>query len=265
MQKIPKISQSLIKAYYDYVADKECGIFFQEKYINKNPKAVTPPSEAMEVGIYFEYLCTGALPRSGETPQPKLAYAGTAREKLSAPYERATESAEFFKKIVSHYDIKILEIGKVIEVGELNGIIDIYAEWNGKPCFIDLKYSGLYNDKWHEMGWELESLQFKDSLMIQAVHYKKLWELLGNGEIDFYFFVFDSANSQNAKIIKADIDESKMASQDIVVINTMNGIKANIEKGGFTPKPELERCNKCPLNNDCEYAVKYPLVHQVYY
>lgn len=259
-----QISQSLIKSFYDYYTDKECGIFFEQRYIKKNPKAQKPPSEAMEVGIYFEYLCTGALPKSGEIPKPKVSYAGTSREKLSASYERATESAEFFKKIIEHHKIKIIEVGKYIHTDKINGIIDIYAEWNGKPCFIDLKYTGLYNDKWNEMGWEIDSLQYKDSLMIQAVHYKKLWlETTGN-DIDFYFFVFDSHNSQNAKIIKAEIDESKLASQDLVISKTMSEINIGIQNG-FIAKPELERCNSCPLNDECIYALKYPSIFTVYY
>lgn len=259
-----KISQSLIKSFYDYYTDKECGIFFEERYIKKNPKAQKPPSEAMLAGIYFEYLCTGALPRSGEIPQPEMSYAGTSRQKLSAPYQRATESAEFFKQIIKHHAIEIVEVGKVIQSDITNGIIDILAKWNGKYCIIDLKYSGLYNDKWNEMGWEIESLPMKDSLMIQAVHYKKLWQEITGEEIDFYFFVFDSKNPKNAKIIKADIDESRIAAQDVVISNTINGIAKAVERG-FIPKPELERCNECPLNDECQYAIKYPNITTVSY
>jgi hypothetical protein len=259
-----KISQSLIKSYYDYQADKECGILFEEKFIKKNPKAQRQPSEAMEVGIYFEYLCTGALPKSGEIPVPKMSYAGTSRQKLSAPFERATESAEFFKKIIEHYKIEIIEVGKYIQGERTSGVIDIYAKWDGKPCIIDLKYSGLYNDKWNDMGWEVETLNMKDSLMIQAVHYKKIWQETTGEDIDFYFFVFDSHNSQNAKIINTIIDESRTASHEIVITNTMNHINYGISEG-FIPKPDLQRCNTCPLLDECKYALRYPSIFNVYY
>ena len=97
---VPKISQSLMKNYVDYLNEKECGLFFKANYIDKDPDAQKEPTDAMKIGIFFEYLCTGALPRSGETPTPDMVYKGKANEKLSAPYERAVESAETFKHII---------------------------------------------------------------------------------------------------------------------------------------------------------------------
>ena len=43
-----KISQSLMKAYVDYLQNKECGLLFQAKYITKDPEAETPPTDAMK-------------------------------------------------------------------------------------------------------------------------------------------------------------------------------------------------------------------------
>jgi hypothetical protein len=263
--KLPKVSQSLVKAWFDYkFLDKECGLWFYENYIKKNPKASKPPSDAMLLGIYFEYLCTGALPRSGEIPQPKVSYAGKSNEKLSAPYERANQSAEFFKQIIQYYGIDILEVGTVIEHEGMNGIIDILAMWGDKKVIIDLKYTGLFDDKWSETGWELESLPMKDSIMIQAVHYKSLWQKIHGEDIDFYFFVFDSSNPSNAKIIKAVIDDSKFASQDVVVRNTKEGLEKELQYG-FVANPDLKRCTECPLNDECQYAVKFPVINNVYY
>ena len=95
-----------MKGYVDYLNEKECGLFFKANYIDKDPEAQKPPSDAMKVGIYFEYLCTGALPKSGVIPEPEIAYKGTNREKMAAPYERAQKSAEVFKHIMEHYKIK---------------------------------------------------------------------------------------------------------------------------------------------------------------
>ena len=180
----PKISQSLIKKYVDYLGEKECGLFFKARYIDKDPEANTPPSDAMKAGIYFEYLCTGGLPRSGEVPLPEM----TAKGKLTAPYERAQQSAEVFKRIMAHYKIKVLKVGLYVEADGINGILDILAEWNGETVVIDLKYSGLIDDKWNELGWQTESLHMKDSIMIQGVHYKLLIEKsLKIQDIPFYF------------------------------------------------------------------------------
>lgn len=254
-----------MKSYVDYLNEKECGIFFKARYLDKDPDAETPPSDAMRYGIYFEYLCTGALPKSGQIPEPDISYKGQAREKMAAPFERATESARIFKEIIDHYGIEIIKAGYYIEADNMNGVIDIYAKWNGEDCFIDLKYSGLIDDKWNELGWDLESLPLKDSLMIQGVHYKILAEkALGIYDIPFYYFVFSSADPYNIKIIKQVVDESRKQSHLVAVNNVMGKIFSEL-KNGFTPRPGLSRCNKCPLSFKCEHKVSYPLIDEVFY
>jgi len=265
--KFPKISQSLMKNYVDYLNEKECGLFFKARYIDKDPEAQTPPSEAMKLGIYFEYLCTGALPKSGEIPEPEVSYKGKANEKISAPYERAIESATIFKKIIEHYGIKIASVGKYYEDEgmNINGVVDIVAEWDGQLVFIDTKYSGLVDDKWNEMGWDLESLHMKDSLMIQGVHYKLLAEkCLNVHDIPFFYFVFDSKDPNNVKIIRQEVDESKRQSHVVAIHNIMSKLKTEIERG-FTPYPTLSKCSKCPLSHKCPSKVDYPLVSEVFY
>ena len=218
----------------------------------------------MKVGIYFEYLCTGALPKSGEIPEPEMVYKGTAREKMSAPYERAIKSAEIFKQIISHYGIKIKSVGLTLESPEygMNGVVDIHAEWDGKDCFIDLKYSGLIDDKWNEMGWDIESLHMKDSLMIQGVHYKLLArEVLGIDDIPFYYFVFSSQDPNNVKIIRQEVEESRTASHVVAVGNVINKLSSD----NFAPLPSLVRCSNCPISHKCPHKVDYPLVEEVFY
>ena len=265
MEKKLKISQSLIKGYVDYLNEKLCGILFKAKYIDKDKRAETPPSDAMKSGIYFEFLCTGALPKSGEVPKPEYAYAGTSREKLSAPYERVMRSVELFKKTIEHYNIKIIKAGLYLSSDDKDGVVDIYAEWDGKPVFIDLKYSGLIDDKWNEMGWDLESLNLKDSLMIQGVHYKILAkECLGINDIPFYYFVFDSGNPDYMKIIKQNVDESRIYQHALSIENIKRKLEGNLSYG-FKAFPNLKSCNACPLNTDCEHATRVPLINEVDY
>ena len=266
---VPKISQSLMKNYVDYLNEKECGLFFKANYIDKDPDAQKEPTDAMKIGIFFEYLCTGALPRSGETPTPEMVYKGKANEKLSAPYERAVESAETFKHIIEHYGIDIKEVGMTLQAEvngiQINGIVDIYAEWDGVPVFIDLKYSGLINDKWSDMGWDIDSLHMKDSLMIQGVHYKLLAEkCLGIYDIPFYYFVFSSQDVNDIKIIKQEVDESKKQSH-VVAINNIMGKLQNDINYGFKPYPSLKKCSSCPISNKCSSKVDYPLIEEVFY
>ena len=69
-----KISQSMMKSYVDYLNEKECGLLFKGKYIDKNVETV--PSAAMKEGLYFANLATGALPRTNEVPKPELTSKG---------------------------------------------------------------------------------------------------------------------------------------------------------------------------------------------
>jgi hypothetical protein len=257
-----KISQSFVKEYSKYKQKKTCGLQVKAKYIDGIKFPSTP---TMELGNYFEFMATGCLPRSGEIPTPEMVYKGTAKEKLATDYERANASAEFFKEVVKKHGIEILEVGKTITIGNKTGILDVVAKFNNRLCVIDLKYSGLLDDKWSEFGWETESLPYKDNLLIQAVHYTiMLAEVceVHYSDIDFYFFVFNSKNSEDAKILKINIDED-------VFENHLNAIdkvyqEVVIEKHNFKPYPSLKLCNSCPLI-DCKHKLTIPNIEQVYY
>jgi hypothetical protein len=200
-----KISQSFVKEYSKYKQKKSCGLQVKAKYIDG---IKFPSSDVMQVGNYFEFMATGCLPRTGEIPAPEMVYKGTAKEKLSTDYERANASAEFFKVVSKELNIEILETGKIISIDNRTGILDIVAKFNNRICVIDLKYSGLLEDKWSEFGWETESLPYKDNLMVQAVHYTILLSEVCEvdyEDIDFYFFVFNSKDPEDAKIIKVNI------------------------------------------------------------
>jgi hypothetical protein len=256
------ISQSFIKSYTDYKNGKECGLVIYEKYVLKN---YPPPSDAMKKGIYFEWLCTGAKPLDGSIPEPEMVYKGTPKEKLSSDYERITKSVELYKKIINSYNIDIVDVSKSITAGGLKGIIDIVAIWNGKKVYIDLKYSGLINDKWSELGWETESLPYKDKLMIQGVHYKILAkESEGIDDIPFYYFVFNPQNPNDAKIIKQEVDTDRIYLHYKVVDKIRESFLQEL-KNGFTPYPSLSRCSGCYLFENCKHKVDIPLVETIYY
>lgn len=254
-----KISQSLIKGYQEYKSGELCGLVFKAKYIDRNMPFVTSPSQ--QEGIYFEYLATGALPKSGEIPQPEL----TLKGELKEPYKRIQEAVKLFKKIIAHYDIKILKIGYTLENEEKSGVIDLLAEWNGEQCIIDLKYSGLIDDKWNELGWDLNSLPEKHNLMMQGVHYKMLAkEVLGIDDIPFYYFIFNSKSPIDMKIIKQHVDEDRFFFHQ----NMVDKVKDAIEKAqytGYKPYPNYRKCIECPLFDKCDYKAEYPMINDIYY
>lgn len=257
-----KISQSFVKEYSKYKQKRACGLQVKAKYIDG---IKFPSSPIMELGNYFEFMATGCLPRSGEIPTPEMVYKGTAKEKLSMDYERANASAEFFKKVVKQHKIEILEIGKVITKDNRTGILDIVAKFQNRLCVIDLKYSGLLEDKWSEFGWETESLPYKDNLMIQAVHYTILLSEVcevNYEDVDFYFFVFNSKDSEDAKIIKVNIDPDVFESHLEAVDRVYNEVV--VQKHNFKAYPSLKLCKSCPLT-DCKHKLTIPNIEQVYY
>jgi hypothetical protein len=267
-----KISQSLMKELTDYLnvsnpnfdksasSYKNCGIYFKARYIDKIP-ILEEPSASMKEGIYFEYLCTGALPRDGSIPEPEKTLKGV----LTTAYKRAEDASMLFNKIISHYNIEILKHGFSISTEEMTGIIDIWAKWDGKECIIDLKYSGLIDDKWSEFGWDTDSLNNKDSLMIQGVHYKILVEeSLGLKDVPFYYFIFNSKDPTDMKIIEQVVDPEKFE------IHRM-GVKYAIKKlqelstNGFKAFPNYRWCKECPLSENCTERQDYPQITKVYY
>jgi hypothetical protein len=262
-----KISQSFLKDFSDYKSDfvDVCGLQIKAKFFDG---VEFPSSQAMDLGNYFEYVATGCLPRNGKVPEAKVSYKGTARETLSAPWQRANESAELFKQTVKEYGIEIIDVGVSLQNEKMNGIADIYAKWNDRYCFIDLKYSGLIENKWDERGWEINSLPEKHKLMIQGVQYTLLAEDCLNHkpeDFDFYYFVFSQANSKEAKIIKQVIDPSTLNLHRTNVEFVYKQINSNPIDKIFKAKPSLKSCSKCPLNESCEYATKFPLIENVYY
>ena len=264
-----KISQSIMKefkkyfysAYSDSYKNYEgnnCGLLFKAKYIDKI--LVTEPSASMAEGIYFEYLATGSLPRSGVVPMPER----TQKGELTAGYKRVAESAAFFKKLIEHYGIKILNVGYVLQTDTMTGTLDLIAEWDGEPCIIDLKWSGLLEDKWSELGWNTDSLPTKENLMIQGVHYKILaLEAMGL-DMPFYFWVFNSKDSTDMKIIRQEVDEDQYEQHKLDVLKMQELIDAEIKKG-FKALPNYKNCKDCQLRDTCTEKHEFPVPVTVYY
>ena len=260
-----KISQSFLKDYNEYKGKNICGIQFKAKHFDN---VEFPTTDAMDLGNYFEYMATGSLPRNGITPKEKLSYAGTKRETISTPYKRAKESAELFKKIKDSYGIKINKVGLKLFSEYKNGILDIWGEMNGRPCIIDLKYSGLIDDKWADTGWDVESLHYKEKLLVQAIQYKMLVKEnynLDYDEFDFYFMVFSSKEVNNVKLIRINIDEDAYNVHQAHIESVYKQINAMDIENDFIPYPSLKRCFNCPLNENCEHKSNIPLIEDVYY
>jgi hypothetical protein len=265
MQK-PNVSQSIIKVLTEYFHEDtlECGVKIRKQYFEKIP---TPHTEAQALGIYFEYMATGYLPKDTLPPVPDKVYVGTAREKLSADYQRANESAELFKLFAEKYGIEIITTGEYMNHDGVSGITDIRAKFNGEECIIDLKYSSLFDDKFTDFGWHVPSLPMKPKLMLQPTHYKWLARrLYGVHDMPFYFWIFSAKDSMKAKIIRCNIDEAHVDIHD----TTIDKIRQYIDHFYNNPdkleaRPKYLRCMECPFYNDCDHKIVMPEVETVYY
>jgi hypothetical protein len=263
----PRLSQSLLKDYVDYYDQNTngCGLYIWKKHFEKIP---TTQSDTQKLGVYFEYLCTGYLREGEQAPQPEMVYKGTPKEKMAADYERATQSAQLFKRMIEYHNIKILKVGEYLLHNNSSGILDIRAEWGGEECVIDIKYTSLFDDKFNPYGWHTESLIYKSSLLLQPIHYKYLIEKMeGKPNIPFYFFVFSAKDPEKAKIIKTNIQDEHIYIHEE---NYVEKMKRYIEFHYNNPdkleaRPNYVRCKDCSYFDICEKRAEIPLVETVDY
>lgn len=264
LPKIPKISQSLVKSLYKYKMGEECGLRIHAQYIDGMN---FPSSEAQQLGNYFEYTATGQLPRDKQIPLPKVLKTGA----FSTDYERMNKQVDNFKNVMNYLNFSIEQTGYKFTHKLYDGTLDILAhdnnikskEINKKRIIIDLKSTGLINDKWTEFGWADESIEEKDSLMIQAIHYKMLalyeW---GIEDIPFYFFVFSTKNDWEYKLFKINVDESTMQ-QHIYNLKSIKIYFDSILQEGFKAIPKYNVCRECPLSITCGEMKSFPSVQEI--
>ena len=257
MKKI-KMSQSLIKILHEYKQGLECGALVKAKYIDG---LVTPSTELQELGNYFEYLCTGSLARDGHTPQPTILKNGN----LSVGYERMTKQKENFDKIIKHYGFEVLEIDYNFAHDTFSGIADIIALKDGKKCIIDIKTTSLIDDKWTDYGWSSESIEQKDKIHIQAVHYKMLaMKEWGVSDVPFYFFVFSNRNEIDCLVYEVQVDEDAFFRHEQNMINGLKFFNKELVNG-FKTYPSVKKCNNCPLKDTCKDFTDIPKIETIYY
>ena len=264
MNKEILINQSLIKDLLKYEKDDLCGLVFTNKWIYKN---FGKSSLSQNLGHYFEYLATGSLPKGGKVPLP---------ESLK-PYGLVKEQVEYFNYLFEKKGIEITNNGFEIEAdNKWVGTLDVLANWKqifedesvyldsnntDYKVIIDLKYSGLLEDKYSDFGWDENSLPHNDNTLLQATHYKFLYWKKYGVNIPFFFFVFDSKKTKKAKLIHISIPEYKLEKHE-EFLNKAKFYFDNQIKLGFKPKPEYKRCIECDYLDICLFKVDLPeIIH----
>lgn len=254
----------MIKDYEAYQDDTLCGIVFKAKYIDKTFPDI--PSAAMRLGHYFEYLVTGQLPRDGKEPKPdwlKSALKKPEEERetkdMTAPYKLAVANAERTKGYLSKIGLIIEATGVSVAKDGITGISDINGDLGGNKVVIDLKYSGLLNDKYAPFGWgALQMDGYYGEVQrrhhsTQAIHYSKLF-----GVDEFYYLVVSSTNDKDVGFFKMEFSDKGLVAHERRIEGARQGVEIGMTVG-FKPKPNVVRCGCCPWKTTCKQAIFYPV------
>lgn len=266
------VNQSMIKDLVKYQKGEFCGLVFTNKWILHQ---FGTGSKSNQLGHYFEYLCTGALAKGEvDAPKPEL----TKKGELTSDFQTAKKQSEYFHSLRAKYGFELISAGrKVIADDKWIGTLDIEASWksifeqyphlknennSNHTVVIDLKYSGLLDDKWSEFGWNTETLHKKTGTMFQAKHYKFLfWKEYGYNP-PFFFFVFDSKEVGRAKLIFVDIDEYELMAHERFLEKAKIYLEQQLEVG-LKPIPNYESCVKCAYNQWCQFKEDVPRIINV--
>ena len=265
-----KVSQSLLKAFTSYKSGEECGLVVKARYFDK---VNFPPTEAQQLGCWFEYILTGSLPKNGEVPQAEYVNKG---KDLAAKYRTMKIHADRFKKILDHYGFGIVGKGERLIIDDAEGTLDLRVVAlrdihvndifipKGSAGIIDIKTTGLINDKWSPFGWDTERLPEKEGLMIQPVMYKYLAKKLFGKDHFFFFLIFSNTNEFDEKLILVDVAESKVEQMETIIRNSKKVILREYEDG-FEAIPSIQRCKDCALKSTCSFFQDIPQAEVVHY
>jgi len=252
------ISQSLIKNIWDYAYGDGCGMALREIDILK--KYTREPSAAMKLGQYFEYLCTGQVLRDGSIPSMPQ----TTKGAPTADAKRAVIQSNNFKKMLKAKGIEVHDVGVVEEWEGHKVVLDaLISTPDYDQAILDIKFSGLLGDRWHDMGWTPETYDYRHGLKIQPIFYKYVyWKAHEVYDMPFYYAIHSSKNETDYDMWEVNIVNFERVMEELE--NELVKVKALIaEADKFTPRPEMKRCLKCPMFSDCLFREEVPATKSV--
>lgn len=287
------ITQSLMKAISEYLNGNECGLRLEFQFVDGN---FFPPTEAMHIGIYFEYKAFGTLPKDGKVPVPKIKkgknqkFISVEQSELVKKYQTAVDNAKKFRDALDFYGLKLVSAGQKLTYPFPNGVVaegttdlvllttkdlPIYNSETDQLVKVippntqiigDAKTSGLMGErgKWAEMGWNIDFLDQKPKIMMQAQHYTFLGEKIFGEKLPFIFFVFSQQNDKDATFIHVDVSDERLYQHEEIIIATDTIVKREI-LNGWKAHPSYERCSGCQIATHCQYKIIYPTIYNVNY
>ena len=246
------ISNSMLQSYLDCKKGKGCLYQFYHQFVVKDYQP--EPSAAMQLGIWFEYKCTGAMPRSNVVPEPVTLKNGN----LSADYERMLYHIDKFKEIVDNYNIKIQEIGKEIIVDRIKGILDIWGHMDEAPIIIDIKTTAQIGNKWDEFGWDDKNFSYSTHILQPAIYKYLIYKSLDIYDVPFYYLVFSTKNTDILfwEVKYLDFDEMCLQVEDLS--NRLDEFIENSDESSYTPICDYKVCQNCKMN--CTFRQEIPKI-----
>ena len=267
-----KISQSLIKDLMKYQQGKLCGLQFVEKFLKDNFDKFRA-TDAMSIGVWFEYELTKALPKGGALPKPETKKNG----ELKSAFEKMIPHIDKFKTTMEYYGFEIISIGEKIEYKDLHGTLDLRVRATreiitpngevikeGTICIVDIKTSGLLDDKWNDYGWNLDMLAGKINLILQPLMYKYIEFKKTGKNPPFLFFLYNTADGTDSRIINFICDDSSFYELEATLDKTRQALAYNM-KVGFKAQGNPKECAKCPIKVGCKGFVSVPEIQDFYY
>lgn len=277
-----------MKDMREYIAGRECGNIVKRIWVDG--VLIDNDSESIAAGVYFEYILAGNLPKSGEIPKAEYKissinakrktqkWANSTDEEIIAsldikdmyePYEKAHNRAIWIRNELVGMGLKIVEVGAKRVKGRFEGGLDLICKATKKIKFsdgfvlkdghriiIDLKYSGLLDDKYSKHGWMMSPIQLEYH-GTQAKQYHFV------GDLPFFFLVCSSGKEPEIKFLRMVIDEHDIEMH----IAEGNALMAKFEfekEVGFVARPEFNKCRSCPLYNTCEDRHTFPHAVPIY-
>jgi len=250
------ISQSMIKRFLKVVDGELCSMRFRATLVEG---AEEKSGKAAMMGNRFQWLAFGLLDYNGKEPEPIIT---EKTGKIGADEKRIVKNAALAQGTLKRLGYEIIEGHRELRVKCIKGEWDLYTEKDGKKYILDVKYSGLIGDKWHEWGWPDNAEDFTDKVshIIQAKQYLLLANLLGIEVDGFIFLVFDSRAEKEGqyKEYLLSVSEQGINEHKRLILNIVEEFLKWMDNDMFVTNPSFTKCKSCPISEICPNFRKYP-------
>lgn len=256
-----KITQSFMKSMRAYLAYDLCGNILKHCYVDGKE---IDPTDSMNLGSYFEFISFGNLPKNKTVPKPEMMKSGN---QMMSPYRVCHANSKFTLAYLDKMGLKIIKRGTRLTKGRYEGTIDLMLEATrtikldgvtikkGEKIVIDVKYSGLMEDRYSQHGWMFSDIQ-KEYHGTQAKQYHFI-----SGGLKFFFLVVQSNNKEGTdpmvKFFYIDLNEKAIENHLAEGNELMEQFEFH-SKVGFSPLPKFNVCNQCQLRLTCKDRALYP-------